>query len=631
MAAQLLYATLGIAATALAALRLFSWVAVGFTVGADRPLLLPALRVASALLIGGSLTAFVYAAFAAAGAIMPGLAVDAGIGLVSVALRGAPALRALGATAKELVPQSRQGKSALVVLAALAWIVAIGPPRDADVLHYHLAHVKQILTDGVWRQLPICPYGVPFGSALTFLPFVRIGLPQAAHLLNAGMWAVTCALCVEVVSAADTARRDQLRSIGLVVALGATLMPAMFKGATTAIVDAPMILAVAVAVALLMRVHSIRGFEIGLLGFAAVVGLQSRYQAAAVAMAVTLCGILLIVRGQLSARSVVPFAAGALVAIALASPFYIANAAAFGSPTWPIVTRFGGVADSPAAALAASCTRMELTAFAPTRIVALRRLMFGPIVFPLPLFLAFGLIASVVRRRAATSIAAIYAAAFLVIWAMVQPGMLPRYALYLFPPTFFLIVPIAAELAASRWATIVRITAGVGIGALALLTGLYSRDYIELAIDGDLARFHSATWYWPVLQWANRETPPAARFLLVLEGGQTYYLDRWNRAADVRNSVVVDWRNVRNACDLGRVLRRDRIDYILYSEGASAGRPEGQNIAAALDSARQAGLVTAVRSFDVRLTRQRMLGISTPSRATVFAVDTGETAKGRCR
>ena len=620
--ASVAFAGLSLLATALAALRFVSWIAVGFTVRSTKPTVSPALRVGIGCLVGAALTAFVYAVFAAAGAIPLGLAADACLAVVGLAVNGGTAARAIAAGARTLLPRTRAGVFVCATAALLVWIIAIGPPRDADVLHYHLAHVKQIVADGVWRQLPLCPYGVPFGTALTYLPFVWLGVPQVAQLLNAGIWVTTCALCVESAGDADASWSDQSRRAALALALGATLMPGILKAATTAMADAPMMLDVAVSVVLLARIRSHGRSEVGLLGFAAIVGLQSRYQAGAVAIAVTLYGMVLLVRGRIGRTEVRQFCIGALVAGILASPFYIANALTLGAATWPITLPFAPVAPGPIAGLASRCTRAELSTFTSTRTGALRGLLLDPTVFPIPLLLAIGVVAAAIRGRPSDRTIAAYAVTFMATWAAVQPGLLPRYALYLFPPAFFLTVPVAARLAASRWAPLVRIAGGVATALFALLAGVYARDYVALALDGNMARFHSATWFWPALEWANHETPPTARFLVILAGGQTYYLNRWNRAADPENSAVVDWSRVRDACELDRVLRREDIGYVLYSEGGWGRFPNGRNVTSAFEAASSAGLLTPVRAFDVRLSRLRMIGSYTRSRATVFAVDT---------
>ena len=51
------------------------------------------------------------------------------------------------------------------------WLNAIVPPRDADVMRYHLAHVRQIARDGAWIAVPDFHYAIPFGWTLNFLPY----------------------------------------------------------------------------------------------------------------------------------------------------------------------------------------------------------------------------------------------------------------------------------------------------------------------------------------------------------------------------------------------------------------------------------------------------------------------------
>ena len=83
--------------------------------------------------------------------------------------------------------ESPAAKWVLYPLGMIAWIYAIAPPRDGDVMRYHLAHIRQIASDGAWKSIADITYAFPFSWTLNYLPFELLGLPQTAQLTNLGL------------------------------------------------------------------------------------------------------------------------------------------------------------------------------------------------------------------------------------------------------------------------------------------------------------------------------------------------------------------------------------------------------------------------------------------------------------
>lgn len=631
-----LYLAFAVVATLLAALRIVAWTAAGLTLGVNRYRGESATRTSLAMLVGASLTMLIYAVLASAGMLLAAVVVDALVAAVAVSLRGGAAIRLLYETFRSLLPRSAGARAVFGVVVLLVWLVAIGPPRDGDVMHYHLAHIRQIIAARVWRQLPICSYGIPFGWSLTYLPFEWIGLPQGGQLLNAAAWLLTCSVCIQSVGALETGERERLRRTGRWMLLGATLLPAILKSATTAMADAFLILDVALVVALLLQWQIEDRGAAAALGFAAVVGWTTRYQAAAVSIAVALLVGFDVVRRR-NARRVLPGVAfGTFGALIAALPFYLANAVTLGSAAWPFgASGFGGwgppqsVAREAAERLAAVCT---MAAYGQGPRLLLRsgiHLITDRSAFPIPLVLVVSCLVVLVIGTAGLRRAAGFSFLFLAVWAFAQPSLTPRFSIYLTSAAIICSVPIVAMLLETRIAALVRILGGVSLGGLGIAAMVYSWDYLRLAASGDVSRFHRATWYWPAYDWANRNTPSSARFVVALYGGDTYPLDRWNVSADPGSSAVVPWKSMAAECDLAAMLATARADYLFYGPDVWTGRPMDRHINEMINAATQMGTLDTVRVFNVPIVYGRMEGLERRTEVILYRFDRGAAAS-RC-
>jgi hypothetical protein len=571
----------------------------------------------------------VYAVLAALGKLATAVALDAGIAVLSLIAERAEVVRLLRRTGHLLLPSSRAGRIAFVATLCLVWVIAIGPPRDGDVMHYHLAHIRQIIAEGGWRQLPVCAYGIPFGWSFTYLPFEWAGLPQVAHLLNLGAWLMTCALCVEGV--APLAGPDECgpRLVARWALWCATLLPAILKAATTAMADGFTILVVAIVVALLMEWPRLGRSGIAALGFAAFSGLTTRYQAAAIALAVTVIVVIEAARCRKSRPLLAPFVGGALAATIAAAPFFLANALTLGSPVWPFASSLFGAAHYDAAGstteavrhVAALCAGSAVAGGWGSAAASAGRLLLDQSVFPIPALAAAGCLLALTLNAGKTRLVGVFILAFMATWVTVQPTLAPRFSIYLIAPSMICLVPPLSRLLATRAAAGVRIAGGVSLGILLLAAGLYARDYVRLATTGDLARFHHATWYWQAFDWANRETPHDARFVVALYGGNTYPLERWNISADPGSSAVLPWATIARGCDLARFLHGVRADYMFYGPNVWTGRAMSWNIERAVNESIRDGVLDTVRTFEVPIVYSRMRGLEVASSVTLYRVD----------
>ena len=619
----------GLIATGLAALRIFAWSATGLLLGTRRLRAGPAIRVSVALMAGACLTMLVYATLASMGMLATAIALDAAIAALSLWKRGADARRDLYAAVRMLLPSSRTGRIALAAALCAVWVVAIGPPRDGDVMHYHLAHIRQIIAHGVWRQLPVCSYGIPFGWSLTYLPFEWAGIPQTAHLLNAGAWLLTCALCVESVRPMAGAHDGQPRAVMRWMLSGATPLPAIMKAATTAMADSFTILVVALVVALLMAWPQLGRGGAAALGFAAFCGLTTRYQAAAIVIAATVVVGIEGIRKPGERKLFVPFASGGLAASIAAAPFYIANAATLGSPVWPFASSLfgagrqvsaGGTAEA-AKHVAALCASSSVAGGFGTVGAAAWHLLVDRSVFPIPAVLALGCLLGLTLNAGGTRRVGLFILVFMCTWAAAQPTLAPRFSIYLTGAAIVCVATPLSLLLATRAAPAVRIAGGVALGVLMIAAGVYAREYFQLATSGDVPRFHRATWYWPAFDWANRETPRDARFVVALYGGNTYPLDRWNISADPGSSATLPWSSVADGCGLDKFLLRIRADFVFYGPNVWTGQPMHPDIQRTVDESVRSGLLDTVRTFAVPIVYSRMQGLERRSTVTLYRVD----------
>jgi hypothetical protein len=605
----------GVAVTALAFLQLMAWAAIGshfIAKDEDDELALPL-----SLLFGSGLTAAMLALLTRWGAMSAALGCwIAGCiaALVVQRHRVRLMLRSLIASYATATVEHPWLRIVLIPIALLFWVASIAPPRDADVMRYHLAHVRQILQDGKWVSIPDYVYAMPFGWTLNYLVFERIGLPETAHLLNLGLWLIVLGIALAWL------QQNGAGTASVLLALALTLQPFVLKAVTTAHADAYSMFTVFAVALVLSRRPRLRPREMFLLGFAAWIGAQSRYQLVAVGLAVTMLLVVRASRVGIGRREVVSFVMGSALAVALCAPFYVANLLKFGNPVWPLLIGLfnnpPNYADKVSALYQASMTGHYRVGYVAASVASLVR---NPLVAPIPLLA--GLCAAVywLDSRARVRVLGAFTALFFAVWVLAEPALYFRFVLF-FVPLVILVGGLLIEVLPFR-----RVSHGVAVFALASVClaffgadSLYSLDAARYLVTADRWRYHEATWYYPVYDWANRTTPQNSRFLVIVLSGHTYYLDRPYRRADPWLSGVVDWTAVKTGADLLRVLEVAHYDYIIFDDREWSSMIGGAMMVAAINEAVAQGFVYPVARFNLCLITGRVRGTSMAARVVVL-------------
>jgi hypothetical protein len=604
MALLTLYAS-GLAATALAALQLAAWLALGLLLVRGRG---TGEQLPAALLLGAALASALAALLVAAGQLTVAVALPALLGLAALVWSRRQVVAAaahLAALYRTLIAGSRAWGVALGGLGLIYWLIALAPPRDADVLRYHLAHLRQIAQDGAWLPIADYHYALPFGWSLGFLPFELLGLPQAAQMLNLGLLTIAAALLFGLL-------RDLVElQVARLLTLLFVAHTAVLHMATTARADMQLVFVVLALTALSVRLRPGDLWGAGLLGLVAWIGAQSRYQAVALGLAGAVVLLVALARRRAEPRQLLAFAGGGAVALALSVPFYLFNWIHLGNPVWPLLT---SVFNQPPgyAELVVNAYSRSLNGAMGLDTVAggLWRLVTSPTVFPVPLAALLLLLVALRWRTHATAAAATFTVAFLALWVLAQPRLYPRFSMLLFVPALVGWGPVLGS-----WSRpgLPRIAVHGGLAALlALFVGLnvvYAYDYLEYAVTGNATRFHEHTWFKRTYDWVNTETPADARALVVVTSAQTYYLEREHRRVDPRFSGALDWTSVSGAPDLAARMRTGGFTLLIYEPIETWARyPGGEQMIAAVEAAQAEGSLREIARFDERLSTSRLLG-----------------------
>ena len=265
----------GIVATVLAWVQLSGWAALGALVAPRCTQKDASATAAVYLLVGSSLTAAAAALLSMMAHVNVAAVVILGAPLVSLAIRRRQVLDLTCTALADCRASIRGCRWAIPVMSvtiAMYWLNAIVPPRDADVMRYHLAHVRQIARDGAWIAVPDFHYAFPFGWTLNFLPYEMLGVPEVAHLLNLGLWLV---LLAGTISALD---RWNTSTTALLFCTALAWQPVLVKVVTTAHADSYAIFIVFAVALLLIRLAEGDREALVPLGFVSWIGAQSRYQ-----------------------------------------------------------------------------------------------------------------------------------------------------------------------------------------------------------------------------------------------------------------------------------------------------------------------------------------------------------------
>jgi hypothetical protein len=607
----------GVAATLLVAFIIGSWIAIGtyFIRGFadDDEAVAP-----SALLIGSAITTFVLALCALAGWVEEGVT-GAGIGCaLALAFRRDRVYRILSSSLASL---RRSGESAvmritLLATVALMWISAGAPPRSADAMRYHLAHVRLLIEEGKWVKIPDFHFALPFGWTLSYLPFELLGIPQGAQLLGVALGVIMTASIVRLLVKEGAGR------VGIGFALVMLLHPFVVRAFTEAGADPLAMFAVAATALLLLRGPDWTPSQAMLFGFVAWVALHSRYQAVAVGIAASVAFALAVRphpgRRRLAWRAMT----GAFAAGILASPFYLANLRWFGNPVWPLlIPRPDG--DSAYSDVVAWHYGKSLTGkydFGEV-IGAAGNLLTWPRLFPLAIVIVGVLIAAKLSSQRELRIAGAFGVVFLALWVMMQPEVYPKFVLMMLPLaaiTAGMWIGRGARGGANAWRMI-------QITAVAFLTVsvAVSLDPLRYFVSGDSRTFHRTTWFHPVFEWMNANTPEHSRDLVIVTSGMTYYLDRPYRRGDPWIGGEVDWLRTADGRALGAELRRRGYRYVVYEDRDWSKYEGGSEMQRTVADAVAAGVLIPVGSMEVPLFASRARGRYMTTRVRILEVRSG--------
>lgn len=618
----------GLSATIVALLQVAGWMGLGSLVfppsGGNRP-------VAAGVVAGASITGALSAVLCWFGLVPVAIAASAILSLGCLILRREAVLDQLRSLAAECAAVAA-GRPAVRWIAgaalAVAWALTVAPPRDADVMRYHLAHIRQILQDGAWLPIADYHYALPFGWSINYLPFEAMGLPEAVQVMNLLLFLMA------IVTLVSALRPISGNGVALWIAALLVFQPSLLKAATTASADTFMLFVVTAIVGVLVAPAASPATTAASLGFLAWIGLQSRYQAAAIAMSATAAWIVG-VWGRRERVAAAPFLVGAAGGLVLSAPFYLVNLASFRNPFWPVFIGLFSPASSYSDAVAAWYNGVlgGARSFA-TLAAGLTRALRSPEVFPIPWVCLILLVLAVFYfRRMSLAVVQMLVMVFgyLAIWAAMQPTLYARFFVYVAPPALAAVGLLSGRVGVGsvvgRRGAMGLVVTWTPVVALAAVCAWYSQDGVRYFVNRDEARYHRSTWFYEPETWLNANTPPGSRVLVMLDSAQTYYLERPYRRADPCWSAVVDWRAVRTPADLNAVLRDGGYQYVLYQEHDWSICPGGRNLMGLVRDARAAGDLHELRSFDLQLSAIRMLRTFMSARVVIFGVD-GTTGVG---
>jgi hypothetical protein len=608
----------GLIATAIVLFIILAWIAIGSA-------LIPSPReddvvtAPATILIGSGITSFALALFAAAGMVRSGTILT-GVSCAAILVIRRKAVKRITAVALaplRAIATSRLVFASMSVAAVVLWLSAAAQPRSADAMRYHLAHIRQIVSEGRWVPIADYHYALPFGWSLSFLPFEILGLPQGAQLLGLALLAILFAGISRFLAVAGSSRA------AILVAIVFLFHPAVLRVFSEASADGYAILAVFTITLLLARRSRIDTPGAALLGFVSWIGMQSRYQLAAAGVAATVVFVVS-VRGAPNVRRILmAWLGGSLAGLLLASPFYIANATRFGNPFWPLLiahpsarTRYADiVAYDYSHAL--SGTR-SLSGVLP----ALLRLFTTYTLFPLALVIVASIVAAIFSRDRAVRSLGQFGSVFFLLWFAMQPALYPRFVLLMLPVALLALGVIVSGFLARdpRRKRFARVSAVAALTMLTLADVVVARDSARYMITGDVSAYHRYTWFYPVYDWVNRQTPKDARVLVIVSSGHTYYLDRPYRRADPWLSAVVNWPATSTAATLDSVLQSGGYSYLIYEDRDWSPFPGGSELRRAIAESLVRGSLVPVRAFDEILYTSRLLRSFRSTRVEVMAV-----------
>lgn len=595
----------GFLITLLAILQIFSWIAIGSFFFGFLSIDDKLSRIGFSILVGSAITATLYSVFAVMRLVTLGIFVCmflSAIALIYYLFINFKKLKVAVRKCKILLKNNLKISMLALGVLIFYWIIAIMPPRDADVMRYHLAHIRQIIIDGGWEPIFDYCYAFPFGWSFNYLPYEFLGIPQVAHLLNLGLFIITCIILYRL------AIRYTSKNVAILSCLFFVSLPFMLKTATTAHADMYIIFVVScISLAIILTLKMNKNIYI-LLGFGAWIGIQSRYQAFIVGTAITLYIVVLLLRKQIKIKAILPYSIGSACAIILSSPFYIFNLINFKNPIWPLMIPLFNGLNTYANQVAAKYSSDAMGSFnIKVLMLNIRNLLITLGTFPIPILLVCLIIASIIWKNIRMMELTHFIFLFSLTVFVVQPNLNPRTIFIIIIPIIVVCIPIINKLINYELINKVIVCIFIIFILSCIVVNIrYSQDYFKYLFTRNIEEFHQNTWFYDIYKHVNQSTPKNAEFLVIVTSGHSYYLNRSYRRADPWLSGEIDWLTIKNINDFKQILKEDNYKYIIYEDRYWDNYIGGKQMTSIIKEGIKCGVLEIESSFDVKLTTRRI-------------------------
>ncbi|MFB3917641.1 MAG: hypothetical protein ACE14M_12980 [Terriglobales bacterium] len=478
--------------------------------------------------------------------------VAAGLLLIGAAL-GVDAIRrrSKGSSPQDSTTFSRFASVLLFLPLSLAAVASLAPPTAKDALLYHISLPKAFLAAGAITDVPgnIAQY-YPLGAEMNGLWGMLTGRLIGLHTGEAAFGAIQFAyLALLIAFMCGVARRYGISNDAAKLAAASfACVPTVYASASSGYND------MALALYLLLAVDAAaRWWKTPERALAVEIGLALAFALTVKLLAIFLIAPLIVLfllrarhaeqefSASSATRNKVLLSAGTalLIAVVVASPWYLSTWARTGSPVFPFYmnvfhgsapgwdqqrslldqtlnVRYGGYPKS-ALDYAAVPFRLSLTAQPdwPKDFDGVLGIAF---LFGVPLLLLAWR-----RLRTEAKIAAALAGSYFLVWTFSSEQL--RYLLPILPALAIAIVAAATALnGRMRWL----VAAAAVPGMIVILAWLLQQDPLVVVVGSESRQHYleRSLSYFPMYEAVNSQLPPDARVWLINMRRDTYYLER---------------------------------------------------------------------------------------------------------
>ncbi|MHC4884027.1 MAG: ArnT family glycosyltransferase [Planctomycetota bacterium] len=491
-------------------------------------------------------------------------------------------------------------------------LLAGTPARSGDAMRYFLAQTLELVEYEALLVRPYYHYSFPLYYQLTGLPLFLLAGGMGMKWISLTFFLGTAAALICL------ARRLGIVHIRWMV-LTLLLIPIAYQEATIVTNDWCLCFYLMAAVLFIGQESAdLRPVHLAVSMVSVGMALGVKYQAF---LFLPWIGLLFLVRVASMAKPVRYGGVAILLAVLVASPFYLRNLWIWGNPIWPMMIGLFDSGDSYLTQIAAGYNRgFSGVRSATTYWQSVQGMLRYPIIPALVWLVSLpGLL--LIRDRALWLRLGLGSA--VLIWAILQPTLYPRFLVYFLP---FVLLGLGRgldawkrDLAPIRYWTlragqVVLLLYGMGLG------GYYAKGLLAYYVDRNLDAYHWATNYYSVQAWAQKNLPEDSRVLAILRSGHTYYLRKEYLRADPSMSGLIDWRREWTSASFAAEMKRLGITHILVDD--SYWRRERYPAASELPAAlQQAGYAKVLREWkDYRVVFSRFSGDSMHTRVVLYAL-----------